>query len=235
MRLHEITKIDKNEIEKVLKKYNIKNYTIHDDGTVDVEGDVNLSNRRITRFPVNFGKVTGEFNCFSCMALETLQGAPKSVGEDFNCHFCPKLTSLQGAPEKVGKTFNCTNCNNLMSLQGAPRSVGVGFYCHSCPKLTSLQGAPRSVGDNFGCSGCHDLVSLYGAPKSIGTSFICYDCPKLKVILPVLKIRQLKAFEMDSVNAKIYKIIKKYLPTNDIFGARAELIEAGFEEYARIK
>jgi hypothetical protein len=33
------------------------------DGTVDVNGDVNLFNRKLSKIPLKFGRVTGNFNC----------------------------------------------------------------------------------------------------------------------------------------------------------------------------
>ena len=52
-----------NDIETTCKKYNIKNYTINTDGLVDVNGDVFLYNKGLTKLPLKFGKVTGYFGC----------------------------------------------------------------------------------------------------------------------------------------------------------------------------
>ena len=123
------------------------------DSTVDVEGDVDLSNFNLKKLPFQFGKVTGNFYCAGSQ-LTSLQGAPKSVGGDFGCSY-NLLTSLQGAPESVGRIFDCSN-NQLTSLEGAPKRVGGHFYC-SGNQLTSLQGAPKSVGGNFYCSDNLDL------------------------------------------------------------------------------
>jgi len=107
-------------------------FTENPDGTVDIDGDVDLSALKLKKLPFQFGKVTGYFYCSS-----------------------NRLTSLQGAPESVGRDFWCAN-NLLTSLQGAPKSVGGSFYC-SNNRLTSLQGAPKSVDGAFGCSGNLDL------------------------------------------------------------------------------
>ena len=47
-----------NEIEEICKKYNIKNYTINADGSVDVDGKVDLS--QLTEFQTSFGKASDE-------------------------------------------------------------------------------------------------------------------------------------------------------------------------------
>ena len=120
-------------------------YTINpSDGTIDVDGNINISSRRLTKIPFKFGKVTGYFYCQS-NHLTSLQGAPTSVGGHFYCHN-NSLTSLQGAPSSVGGHFNCAN-NQLTSLQGAPTSVGEDFYCSDNPKL------PKSEIDKYKKSG----------------------------------------------------------------------------------
>ena len=45
---------------------------------LDVDGDVDLSNKELGKLPFNFGKVSGYFDC-SDNQLETLEGAPKIV------------------------------------------------------------------------------------------------------------------------------------------------------------
>ena len=41
-------------IEEICKKYNIKNYTINPDGSIDVDGYVILSSKGIDKLPLNF-------------------------------------------------------------------------------------------------------------------------------------------------------------------------------------
>ena len=121
-------------------------------------------------FTINFGKVTGYFNC-SKLNLISLKGAPTEVGGDFDCSF-NQLTSLEGAPQKVGGIFDCFN-NKLTSLEGAPKEVGGDFYCHS-NQLTSLEGAPQKVGGIFNCSE-NQLTSLKGAPQKVVGTFNCFN------------------------------------------------------------
>ena len=157
------------DIDRICRKYAIKNYIINSDGTIDVDGDVNLSNERLERLPLKFNNVSGDFDCMD-NKLTSLEGAPKEVGHDFSCSF-NKLTSLEGAPREVGGNFYCSY-NQLTTLEFAPIRVGGTFFC-SGNKLTSLKGAPKEV-SSFDCSG-NQLTSLKGAPKRIGGSFNCYD------------------------------------------------------------
>ena len=98
-------------------------------------------------FIINFGKITGNFNCYG-LGLTSLKGAPQTVGGGFNCSI-NQLTSLKGAPTEVGGNFLCYK-NKLTSLEGAPQTVGENFYCYS-NQLTSLKGAPKEVGGDFYC------------------------------------------------------------------------------------
>ena len=151
-----------------LEEMNIKNYKINPDGTVDVNGDVDISQKQLTEIPIQFGKISGNFYCYN-NNLTTLKGAPIYVGGDFTCSY-NKLTSLKGAPEYVGGHFYCYN-NNLTSLDGAPKYIEGDFYCNK-NKLTSLEGAPKKVGGIFSCSG-NNLTSLEGAPTYVGKHFNC--------------------------------------------------------------
>ena len=114
-------------IHGVCSKYNIKNYTVNDDYTIDVDGDVvNISNGTLTKIPLKFNIVSGFFNC-SLNQLTTLEGCPKSVGRYFVCSY-NNLTTLLGSPESVGGHFYCDH-NKLTTLEGGPTYVGGHFYC----------------------------------------------------------------------------------------------------------
>ena len=106
------------------------------EGRVDVNGSVNAAGRKdLKTFPVEFGKVTGNFDCSDCASLTTLQGSPSKVGSDFYCYRCHSLTTLQGSPSEVRGDFACSGCASLTTLQGSPSEVGGGFYCSGCPRL----------------------------------------------------------------------------------------------------
>ena len=132
---------------KWLKKMDITDYSVDSEGFVNVDGDVDISNKKLTSIPVKFGYVGGYFYCHY-NNLSSLQGAPREVGGYFYCHY-NNLSSLQGAPREVGGSFECWN-NNLTSLEGAPKEVGGNFDCRN-NNLSSLQGAPREVGGDFCC------------------------------------------------------------------------------------
>lgn len=163
----------KEDIDSICKKYNIRNYTINENGAVDVDGNVDLYSNGLNRpelkeLPLRFGKVSGDFSC-TIHKLTNLSGAPREVGGYFACSN-NQLTSLEGSPEKVGGRFYCSD-NQLTSLEGAPRKVGGDFLCNN-NQLTSLSGSPRSVGGDFECYS-NKLTSLEEISKYISGRINC--------------------------------------------------------------
>jgi len=94
-------------IHAVCKKYNIQNYNykINDDLSVDIKGSVYLFNKSLTKLPLKFNIVSGDFDC-SHNRLTTLEGSPRSVGGNFYC-YNNVLNTLEGGPEYVGGNFYC--------------------------------------------------------------------------------------------------------------------------------
>ena len=111
-------------IHDICKRYNIKNYTINSDGSIDVAGDVDLSWYRLTELPLTFNKVSGWFNC-NFNNLTTLEGCPKWIGSWFDCDH-NKLTSLEFSPDYVGGGFYCSR-NELIDNY-CDTEIGGNFY-----------------------------------------------------------------------------------------------------------
>jgi len=148
------------EIEAICNEYNIKNYNINDDGSIDVDGDVDLFNKGLKVLPLKFRKVSGDFHC-SYNQLISLEGAPQSIGGNFYCNYS-KLTSLESAPKRVGGDFECGS-NKLTTLEGAPQRVDGNFYC-SYNQLTTLEGVPQRMGEYFSCNN-NNLKNIDYLPK----------------------------------------------------------------------
>ena len=166
-------------ISLICEKYNIINYTVNDDGSIDVNGNVNLSYEhltelplifninddgsiddvngnvylsveKLTELPLRFNKVTGYFDCTK-NNLTTLKGSHIWVGGYFYCSE-NSLTNLEFSPEYVGRTFYCGVNKNLTSLIGSPKIVGWEFNCNSCD-IKDPTGCPEKIGHLFSCSG----------------------------------------------------------------------------------
>jgi len=173
------------DIHNICKEYDIKNYTIKEDGTIDVNGNVHLSKRSLTKLPLRFNHVSGDFSC-----LEN------------------KLTTLEGAPESINGGFLCDN-NELTNLKGGPKNVSGGFYCRH-NQLTSLEGAPLSVGGDFWGHN-NKLTSFKNAPQSVGGEFYCYN-NQIKS-LDGLEFKSFEFIDLE--NNPVYDIVKDWINSDN--------------------
>ena len=123
------------EIHDICNKYNITNYSINPDGSIDVDGNVNLIKMNLSEIPLKFNKVSGYFNC-SYNKLKSLKGSPKEVGSFFTC-YGNNLNDLKYVPNRIGSWFDCS-VNNLKNLVNSPTSKNL-FFCEGNP-LESLEG-----------------------------------------------------------------------------------------------
>jgi len=152
------------EVIQVCEKYEIENYTINDDLSIDIDGNVNLYYRRLEYLPLKFNYVSGYFGCPENQ-LETLEGCPQRVGGSFDCDY-NQLETLKGSPQTVGGYFNCYR-NELKTLEGSPQTVYGGFNCDD-NVLTSLEGGPQTVGGSFTCNN-NKLRDLEHFPEVSGS------------------------------------------------------------------
>ena len=128
-------------IHGLCSKFKIISYTINEDFTIDVNGDVDLSGKALSKIPLKFNKVRGYFYC-SFNDLTTLEGSPKEVGGDFFCAYS-YLTTLEGGPERVGRDFNCYK-NSLTTLEYGPSYIGGDFDFGKNPlRSTEYKGKVR--------------------------------------------------------------------------------------------
>ena len=104
------------EVIEVCERYRIKNYTINDDLSIDVDGGVILENFFIEYLPLRFDYVSGGFNCSDNM-LVSLEGGPQTVGGDFSCSD-NKLKDLEHFPE----------VNGIISMRGNPLDLLVHTF-----------------------------------------------------------------------------------------------------------
>ena len=111
-------------ISLICKKYGINNYTINPDGSIDVNGSVNLYNKGLTELPLTFNKVSGDFFC-GRNNLTSLKGCPRWIGDDFYCRY-NDLTSLEFSPDYVGGDFSCEL--NYLTDNYCIAEIGGGFY-----------------------------------------------------------------------------------------------------------
>jgi hypothetical protein len=114
-------------IDDICEKYGIRNYTINPGG-IDVDGDVDLSYKKLSKLPVKFGKVTGDFMCDNNQ-LTTLEGCPKIVTGGFHCEY-NQLSSLEGCPKFIGGDIYLHD-NEIRSLEGLSDVDIKGLFFHT--------------------------------------------------------------------------------------------------------
>lgn len=150
-------------IKRKLDKYGVKNYTINSNGSVDVNGDVDLSNLDLKEIPIRFDRVTGYFDLFN-NNLGSLRNSPYYVGDSFYCSN-NKLTSLKGSPQEVVGSFICS-VNNLKSIEGMPLEIGGDFNISGNKNLKELDSISNIEGYIY-CNKNVDTSKFSGYCKGI--------------------------------------------------------------------
>ena len=186
-------------IEEICGNYDIINYTINEDGSIDVDGDVYLDHKYLDRLPLKFNKVTGNFKCYD-NELTSLEGSPKEVGENFSCSD-NKLTDLKGSPKEIGGNFDCSH-NNLTSLEGCPESVG-GDFDFAWNEISNIYYIPKYIGKYFYLNG-----------NNLGLLFNNVDMDFLRTF------KSCKVIKGNVINLKRYKYVmsefNKAIYLNDV-------------------
>jgi len=148
-------------ITKWLKSVEVENYTINEDGTIDIKGNFVIEekpkcfiNRKFPDY-IQFNYVSGHVT-FRHNNVISLKGFPQFIGGYLTLED-NELDSLEGGPKEILK--NVINdgwgyrvkYNQLKSLKGSPKIVK-GFFDVSHNQLISLQDAPEEVRTDFRCS-----------------------------------------------------------------------------------
>lgn len=154
------------EIINICKEFNITNYVINADKSLDVNENVNFNGRNLEELPLKFNRVVGDFD-ISFNQLQSLTGVPITVDGDFNISH-NLIESLKYGPESVSGSYDCS-FNKLGDLTGAPIIIHKDFICHH-NKLTWLYGAPDEVVGDFDAHS-NDLLTLLGSPTIVRGDF----------------------------------------------------------------
>lgn len=156
-------KLTEQRIHSICEEFAIKNYKINDDMSIDVDGDVNISNRGLTRLPLQFNYVNGDFDCSS----NNLTNLNKINIEcyKFDCSH-NNITTLKGSIIRAAEFY--FNNNKIKSFEGCELSDENNrpyFFDCSHNKIKSLEGFPFDDVPDFNCS-YNRLTSLNGCPTS---------------------------------------------------------------------
>ena len=143
-----------------------------------------------------------------------------------------KLESLEGCPQHITGGFWC-DINKITSLVGGPQIVDSNYDCRG-NQLSSLIGCASHIGGTLFTSG-NSLTTLVGIHKIIKSCNVFYfDAYKItEGGIGLLLIDDLIHISNDEIP---FKIILKYLGagTKGMMACRAELIETGYENYAKL-
>ena len=141
MKLYSYTKFNESieDIHALCKKYDIRNYKINSDGSIDVKGNINLNRRGLSKLPLKFNRISGDFSCGG-NKLTTLEGCPKFVGGDFYCEY-NQFTTLENCPEYVGGYFAC-RVNQLKDFRGFPEFYDGRVYFYENPVNEVIKNIP---------------------------------------------------------------------------------------------
>ena len=165
------------DINWICREYNIKNYTINQDKSIDVAGVVDLSNLSLIKLPLKINKISGSLQIHG-NKLISLKGCPDSIETNFDCSY-NQLTSLKYFPKHIGGRLIGIDHNQLKSLEFLPLDYKNDLFC-SYNKLTNLKGCPPKLQSLY-CN-YNKLISLEGCSEYISDVFNCSD-NKIKTLV----------------------------------------------------
>ena len=152
-----------------------------------------------------------------------------------NCKF-----GIEHVDEKI--EFSISDGEDIKSLEGLP---------HEVPRLI-FNGPPHVVRSFKGFPAFVRLLAFYGSNGKFDVKDLATYAKELHVILstqmdlenntPILSLFKLKGLSLlrnDNMLVgdckEVFKIVNKYLDDMDVFGCQEELIDSGFEQFARAK
>ena len=161
------------QIIKWLDSFDIKNYNINDDLTIDVNGHVDLAEKSLTCFPsfIKFNKVSSSFYCYRNQ-LTSLKGCPTTVVDSLSMLLLnlneASLIFLTASPECSRAVAKLVPALSLLMAITTLRSLAANSLTTSstltgsCPTIIAFSG----IGGGGGCPGFSvgKLISRYLAP-----------------------------------------------------------------------
>ena len=100
---------------------------------IEVKGNVVVNFYKDSAFPeyIKFGHIEGSFECSHCH-LESMEGFPMQVDGDFTCFNCTKISSLDGIPKTIGRECVIRMCGKQFAEDEirAKSKVTRNVYCN---------------------------------------------------------------------------------------------------------
>ena len=147
------------------------------------------------------------------------------------------LNSLESCPKVITGVFDCDN-NKLSNLIGGPERVDGIYYCQY-NQLTSLVGCASHIGGTLFLNGNTKITSLVGIHKIIKScsSILFNHEPITEGGIGLILIDRLQDLPyIYGLSHNPFSIINSYLGsgTKGMMACRKELIENGYEQYAKL-
>ena len=152
-----------NEIHEICYKYNIDDYSINSDMSIDVNQTVDLYNKSLKELPINFNKINGTFICDN-NNLTSLKGSPKEVSHDFFCRD-NNLITLKDAPILIGGNLHCDR-NRLIELNKNIEVYSIFFDENDVKDLISFPNIKGITMSDF--NPIYQILQLFESPS-------CYE------------------------------------------------------------
>lgn len=166
---------NRSHIREWLTRFEVQNFIIKPDLTVDVDGDVIFYFESGVDFvnstghiPVQFNSIFGDFIVTEQLNLKSMKGFPKHVKGEFVCR-STRITSLEHGPTEVGGNYIVAN-NSITTLKGVPKMINGTFDC-SDNDIESFEHGPRIVDDKF-IAYNNSLKSVDYMPREVGGNAI---------------------------------------------------------------
>lgn len=136
-------------------RYNIRDYVINDDYSIDVNESVMLSGK-FYKLPLNFRNVNGSFTSTN-NGLRTLKGCPRVIEGFFNISW-NNISEFDYFPIKIDGGFTCSY-NPLKNFKGMEKcDISSDITCRGVD-ITTLEGIPEN---NNGLD-----IGIYHLPQEI--------------------------------------------------------------------
>ena len=169
---------NKEDIAKWLRKYDIDDYTINEDLTVDVEGNVYLDRAFMGQSKEEWLEELESYNEHTDPEAQIdfeLCDDGSYEGNGSHHVYEEKTDQVYELPIQFGRVSGnfWINHNELRTLKGCPHTVGLSFSCEN-NELHSLASAPATIGHHFWCE-ANPLEEIGDIKTHIGGQFIGPD------------------------------------------------------------
>lgn len=164
------------QISSWLQHHNITEFTINQDNTVDVPGDVHFLSPRFKKLPFQFRHIGGDLAISNGM-LQSSWGFPKQLDGSLHWSGLESAADLSHLPVHVKGDAIFDWCKTTFEKSSMRIVDGSFVVLHAL--LTTFKGFPTHIGGTLRVQNDRDdtaVSSLEGLPQTIGSGHLALDC-----------------------------------------------------------